>query len=65
MNRLKELREERSLSIRELAERAGVHYNTIHRAEKHARTLQPRNRRNVAAALGVDPKELREAKPSN
>jgi len=58
MNILKELREERSLSVRELAKQAGVHYNTIHRAE-HGRTLQPRNRRKVAEVLGVDPKELR------
>ena len=31
--KVKELREERAYSIRELAELAGVHYNTIHRIE--------------------------------
>jgi len=58
--RLKELREERSLSMRELAERAGVTHQTIYRLE-HAEgksNVHPRTRRRLAEALGVQPREL-------
>jgi transcriptional regulator with XRE-family HTH domain len=57
--KLRELREDRILSVRELAERAGVHYNTILRLENDQGGAQPRTLRKLAEALGVDPRELR------
>jgi transcriptional regulator with XRE-family HTH domain len=57
--RLRELREDRTLSARELAELADVHYNTILRLENNQGGAQPRTIRKLAAALGVEPRELR------
>jgi transcriptional regulator with XRE-family HTH domain len=57
--KLKELREDQAYSIRELAELAGVHYNTIHRIEHGQGNVHPRTLRKLAEALGVKPKELR------
>ena len=63
MERLKELRRERVLSLRELEERSGVSYNTIWRIEDGRQGAHPRTVRKLAQALGVDPKELiREAR---
>jgi transcriptional regulator with XRE-family HTH domain len=63
VERLKELRRERVLSLRELEERSGVSYNTIWRIEDGRQGAQPRTVRKLAEALGVDPKELiREAR---
>jgi transcriptional regulator with XRE-family HTH domain len=56
--RLKELRRERVLSLRELQERSGVSYNTIWRIEDGRQGAHPRTVRKLAEALGVDPKEL-------
>jgi transcriptional regulator with XRE-family HTH domain len=58
--KLRELREDRTLSARELADLAGVHYNTILRLENNQGGAQPRTLRKLAAALGVEPRELRE-----
>ncbi len=57
--KLKELREDRAYSIRELAELAGVHYNTVHRIEHGQGSVHPRTIRKLAAALGVEPRDLR------
>lgn len=57
--KLKELREDRTLSVRELAKLAGVHFTTIARLENEHGGAQPRTIRKLAAALGVDPRELR------
>jgi transcriptional regulator with XRE-family HTH domain len=57
--RLRELREDRTLSARELAELAGVHYNTILRLENNQGGAQPRTIRKLAQALDVAPRELR------
>jgi transcriptional regulator with XRE-family HTH domain len=57
--KVKELREDRAYSIRELAELAGVHYNTVHRIEHGQGSVHPRTLRMLAAALGVEPRELR------
>ncbi len=57
--KVKELREDRAYSIRELAERAGVHYNTVHRIEHGQGSVHPRTIRKLAAALGVEPRDLR------
>lgn len=58
MQRLKELRRERVLSLRELEERSGVSYNTIWRIEDGRQGAHPRTIRKLAEALGVDPAEL-------
>jgi transcriptional regulator with XRE-family HTH domain len=63
VERLKELRRERVLSLRELEERSGVSYNTIWRLEDGRQGAHPLTVRKLAEALGVDPKELiREAR---
>ena len=57
--KLRELREERSFSQRELGERSGVAFTTIHALEVGKRTAAwPRTIRKLAEALGVEPREL-------
>ena len=58
MERLKELRRERVLSLRELEERSGVSYNTIWRIEDGRQGAHPRTVRKLAEALGVQPSEF-------
>ncbi len=58
VERLRELRRERVLSLRELEERSGVSYNTIWRIEDGRQGAQPRTIRKLAEALGVQPSEL-------
>jgi transcriptional regulator with XRE-family HTH domain len=58
VERLKELRRERVLSLRELEERSGVSYNTIWRIEDSRQGAHPRTVRKLAEALGVQPSEL-------
>ena len=56
--RLRQLREERALSLRELRERSGVAFDAINKLENERREAQPRTIRRLAEALGVEPKEL-------
>jgi transcriptional regulator with XRE-family HTH domain len=58
VERLKELRRERVLSLRELEERSGVSYNTIWHIEDGRQGAHPRTVRKLAEALGVEPSEL-------
>ena len=58
VDRLKELRRERVLSLREREERSGVSYNTIWRLEDGRQGAHPRTVRKLAQALGVEPSEL-------
>jgi transcriptional regulator with XRE-family HTH domain len=58
VERLKELRRARVLSLRELEERSGVSYNTIWRIEDGRQGAHPRTVRKLAEALGVEPSEL-------
>jgi transcriptional regulator with XRE-family HTH domain len=58
VKRLKELRKERVLSLRELEGRSGVSYNTIWRLEDGRQGAHPRTIRKLAEALGVEPSEL-------
>jgi transcriptional regulator with XRE-family HTH domain len=58
VERLRELREERALSMRELAARSGVAHQTIYRLEHGQSNAQPRTVRHLAEALGVEPREL-------
>ena len=55
---LKELRESRFLTQRELAEKSGVGVATIARIEKEKRHPTFRTIKRLAAALGVEPSEL-------
>jgi transcriptional regulator with XRE-family HTH domain len=58
VQRLKELRRQKVLSMRELEEMSGVSYNTIWRLENGITGAQPRTIRKIAQVLGVDPAEL-------
>ena len=58
VQRLRVLRQQRLLTLRELEERSGVAYNTIWHLENGKRGAQPRTLRKLADALGVNPTEL-------
>ena len=58
IQRLRDLRRQKVLSMRELEEKSGVSYNTIWRLENGVTGAQPRTIRKIARALGVDPGEL-------
>jgi transcriptional regulator with XRE-family HTH domain len=55
---LKELRESKFLTQRELAEKSGVGVATIARIEKSKHQPTFRTIKRLSAALGVDPSEL-------
>ena len=56
--RLRRLRQERALSLRDLTSKSGVAYDTISKLETGKREAQPRTLRKLAEVLGVEPKEL-------
>jgi transcriptional regulator with XRE-family HTH domain len=56
--RLRQLRQERALSLRELGERSGVAFDTINKLENEHREAQLRTIRRLSEALGVEPKDL-------
>ena len=56
--KLRELREQQALSLRELSELSGVNYNAIWRIEVGRTGAKPRTIRRLAGALGVRPHEL-------
>ncbi len=58
VQRLRELRQKRVLTLRELEKRSGVAYNTIWHLENGKRGAQPRTIRKLAEALEVSPEEL-------
>jgi transcriptional regulator with XRE-family HTH domain len=59
VQKVKELRTERVMSLRELAERAGVSKDTIWRLESGTSTnAHPSTIRKLAEALGTEPNEL-------
>ena len=58
MERLRALRQQKVLTLRELEERSGVSYNTIWRIEAGRQGAHQRTIRKLAAALGVEPVEL-------
>ncbi len=60
--RLRQLRQELALSLRDLGERSGVAFDTINKLENERREAQPRTIRRLAEALGVEPKELMKGK---
>ena len=55
---LKELREARFLTQRELAEKSGVGIATVARIEKGTHSPSFRTIKRLAAALGVEPSDL-------
>jgi transcriptional regulator with XRE-family HTH domain len=57
-HRLRHLRVERALSLRTLAERSGVAFDTINKLELGHRPARLVTIRKLAEALGVEPKEL-------
>ncbi len=64
--KLRNLREAKILSLRELEELSGVSYNTIWFIEAGRRKrTHPRTIRKLAKALGVEPTELLLRKESN
>ena len=56
--KLKELRQRRVLTLRELEAESGVSYNTIWRLENGYTDARPSTIRKLAAALGVEASEL-------
>jgi transcriptional regulator with XRE-family HTH domain len=58
VQRLRELRRQKVLSMRELEQMSGVSYNTIWRLENGLTGAQPRTIRKIAGVLGVEPAEL-------
>ena len=56
--KLRNLRERRALSLRELSDLSGVNYNAIWRIEVGRTGAQPRTVRRLAEALGVEPHKL-------
>ncbi len=56
--RLRQLRQDQALSLRELAEMTGIAFDTINKLELGRREAQPRTIRKLAQALGVEPKYL-------
>ena len=65
MAKLEELRRLKAMSQMDLAMAAGVSISTIYKLE-HGRTMRvrPRNARVVAEALGVEPAEIEELRPT-
>jgi len=56
--RLREWRERRGYSIRELAERAGVAFGTVHRIETGAMSPTVAMLAKLAGALGIDVRDF-------
>jgi transcriptional regulator with XRE-family HTH domain len=56
--RLRQLRVQRALSLRALAQRSGVAFDTINKLELGHRPARLVTIRKLADALGVEPKEL-------
>ena len=56
--RLRQLRVEKALSLRALAERSGVAFDTINKLELGHRPARLATIRKLADALDVEPKEL-------
>ena len=57
-SKLKRLRRERAMSLRDLGERSRVAFDTINRLELGKQEAQPRTLRALAKVLDVQPAEL-------
>lgn len=58
VEKLKTLREQRVMSIGDLSDKSGIHRNTISRMENGRGKAYTSTIRKLAAALGVEPREL-------
>jgi transcriptional regulator with XRE-family HTH domain len=58
VEKFRQLRRQRVLTMEELAEKAGVGRNTVWRLEHGVMGAQPRTIRKLARALGVEPEDL-------
>ena len=58
MEKFRQLRRQRVLTMEELAKKAGVGRNTVWRLEHDVMGAQPRTIRKLARALGVEPEDL-------
>ena len=58
VEKFRQLRRQRVLTMEELADKAGVGRNTVWRLEHGVMGAQPRTIRKLAKALGVEPEEL-------
>jgi transcriptional regulator with XRE-family HTH domain len=58
VKKLKSLREEQALSLRELSEASGISHTAIWQHERGKEEAHPRTVRLLAQALGVTPREL-------
>ena len=58
MEKFRQLRRQRVLTMEELAKKADVGRNTVWRLEHGVMGAQPRTIRKLARALGVEPEEL-------
>jgi transcriptional regulator with XRE-family HTH domain len=58
VGKLKQLRVEQALSLRELASASGLSHTTIWKLEQGREDAHPRTIRLLVGALGVRPKEL-------
>jgi transcriptional regulator with XRE-family HTH domain len=58
VEKLRGLRRQRVMTLRELQEKSGVAHKTIWRLENGRGGAQPRTIRKLAAALDVEPQEL-------
>jgi transcriptional regulator with XRE-family HTH domain len=56
--KLRKLREQQALSLRELSDLSGVSYNAIWRIEVGRTGAKPRTIRRLAEALGIEPVQL-------
>ena len=56
--KLRRMRRRKALSLRALAEMAGVTYETVQRLETTRRPAMPSTVRKLSDALGVEPEEL-------
>lgn len=58
MERLRQLRKKRALTLQELGEMADISYNSVWRLEHGKHGARPKTIRKLAAALGVPVEEL-------
>ena len=58
MEKFRQLRRQRVLTMEELAKKAGVGRNTVWRLEHGVMGAQPRTIRKLARALSVEPEDL-------
>ena len=61
--KLRFYRNMKSLTMQELAERAGVSVRTVFLAEHNVRMPSPKTRRKFAEVLGVEPEQLLHYEP--